>query len=62
MSATVEPGVQVKAAGGIRTLQDAVALLEAGATRLGTSRGQELLAELDAVAARLGLVDEGGAE
>lgn len=29
----------VKASGGIRTLQDAVALMQAGATRLGTSSG-----------------------
>lgn len=60
MAATVEPGVQVKAAGGIRCLADAVDLLEAGAARLGTSRGEELLAELDAVAARLGLLDAAG--
>lgn len=31
--------MQVKAAGGIRTLADAVAMLEAGANRLGTSGG-----------------------
>lgn len=31
--------MQVKAAGGIRTLADAVNMLEAGATRLGTSAG-----------------------
>ena len=34
----VLPSVKVKAAGGIRTLEDAMALLEAGADRLGTSR------------------------
>ncbi len=62
MSATVEPGVQIKAAGGIRTLEEAVGLLAAGATRLGTSRGQELLAELDGVAARLGVLDAAKAE
>ena len=33
----VGPGVQVKAAGGIRTLEDAQTYLELGATRLGTS-------------------------
>ena len=53
MCATVEPGVQVKASGGICTLEDALALLEAGATRLGTSRGKEILAEFDALAAAL---------
>lgn len=31
--------MQVKASGGIRTLEDAVAMLEAGASRLGTSAG-----------------------
>lgn len=56
MSATVEPGVQVKAAGGIRTLADALAMLEAGATRLGTSHGEAILAEFDALASRLGLL------
>lgn len=34
---------QVKASGGIRVLEDARALLAAGATRLGTSRGVELV-------------------
>ncbi len=38
--------VGVKAAGGIRTLDDALALIEAGATRLGTSATKEILAEL----------------
>ncbi len=49
MCATVEPGVQVKAAGGIRCLADAVAMLEAGATRLGTSHGAQILGEFDAL-------------
>lgn len=37
---------EVKASGGIRSLTSALALLDAGATRLGTSRSVELLAEL----------------
>lgn len=49
MCATVEPGVQVKAAGGIRCLADAVTMLEAGATRLGTSHGAQILGEFDAL-------------
>lgn len=53
MCATAEPGVQVKAAGGIRTLEGALALLEAGATRLGTSHGSDILAEFDRLAATL---------
>lgn len=38
----------VKAAGGIRTLDFALALIEAGATRLGCSRSVELLREFEA--------------
>lgn len=37
--------VGIKAAGGIRTLEQALALIEAGATRLGTSRGVDLVRE-----------------
>lgn len=37
------PRAQVKAAGGIRTAEQARALLAAGATRLGTSRGIQLV-------------------
>lgn len=35
--------IGIKASGGIRTYEQAVALIQAGATRLGTSRGLELL-------------------
>jgi deoxyribose-phosphate aldolase len=35
--------VGIKASGGIRTAEQAIALIAAGATRLGTSRGVELL-------------------
>jgi deoxyribose-phosphate aldolase len=35
--------IGIKAAGGIRTIEQAFDLVEAGATRLGTSRGPELL-------------------
>jgi deoxyribose-phosphate aldolase len=38
--------VGVKAAGGIRTLDEALALVSAGADRLGTSATREILAEL----------------
>lgn len=37
----------VKASGGIRKLPDALAMLEAGATRIGTSSGVRILRELD---------------
>ncbi len=36
----------VKASGGIRTLDEALALIDAGASRLGTSSTREILAEL----------------
>lgn len=37
--------MQVKASGGIRTLEDAIAMLEAGASRLGTSGGVWIVKE-----------------
>ena len=43
MAATVGPTVQVKASGGIRTATDAIAMLEAGATRLGLSGTRDVL-------------------
>lgn len=45
MRAAVGPEIGVKAAGGIRDLACALAMLEAGATRLGTSVGDKILAE-----------------
>ena len=39
MRQTVGPGMGVKAAGGVRGYQDAVAMIQAGASRLGTSAG-----------------------
>jgi deoxyribose-phosphate aldolase len=47
MRATVGPDYGVKAAGGIRTLADALAMLEAGANRLGTSAGVAILGALE---------------
>ncbi len=46
MREAVGPRFGVKAAGGIRTLRDTLLLLEAGATRIGTSRGVDILKEL----------------
>jgi deoxyribose-phosphate aldolase len=48
MRATVGPGIGVKAAGGIRDLETALAMLDAGASRLGTSSGVEILDALEA--------------
>ncbi len=39
MKANITPGVKLKASAGIRSYADAVALIEAGADRLGTSAG-----------------------
>lgn len=46
MAGTVGPAVAVKASGGIRTAADAVAMLDAGATRLGLSGTRAVLDEL----------------
>ncbi|WOF22060.1 deoxyribose-phosphate aldolase [Microbacterium betulae] len=51
MRRSVSPAVQVKASGGVRGLEAAVAMLEAGATRLGTSASAIILGELRARAA-----------
>ncbi|HEX9092711.1 MAG TPA: deoxyribose-phosphate aldolase [Coriobacteriia bacterium] len=46
MRGAVGPDVGVKAAGGIRDLATALAMVEAGATRIGTSSGLEIVAAL----------------
>ncbi|MET2012221.1 deoxyribose-phosphate aldolase [Microbacterium chocolatum] len=61
MRANVGEQVQVKASGGVRSLDTAVAMLDAGATRLGTSASATILAEARAVddgAAATGAVDD----
>ncbi|AOT68883.1 hypothetical protein [Geosporobacter ferrireducens] len=40
---TVGPSIGVKAAGGIRTFENAVKMLQAGANRLGTSGAVEII-------------------
>jgi deoxyribose-phosphate aldolase len=40
------PNCRVKAAGGIRTAQQAIAMLEAGAERIGTSCAVQIMEEL----------------
>lgn len=47
MRECVGPDFGVKAAGGIRTLADVYAMIEAGASRLGVSAAASILAELD---------------
>lgn len=46
MRETVGPTMGVKASGGVRTAQDALAMIEAGATRLGTSAGVAIVSGL----------------
>ena len=41
----LEPKIKLKASGGIRTLKDALALIEAGAHRIGTSSAMAMLTE-----------------
>ncbi|PCS10735.1 deoxyribose-phosphate aldolase [Lactococcus raffinolactis] len=43
MRQTVGPDVGVKASGGVRSFADAQAMIEAGATRLGTSNGVDIM-------------------
>ncbi len=45
MRATVGESCGVKASGGVRTLEKAIAMLEAGANRIGTSSGAKILEE-----------------
>ena len=47
MRKTVGPDIGVKAAGGIRTYRDAVAMIEAGASRIGASAGIAIIAEAE---------------
>lgn len=48
MRKTVSDSLQVKASGGIRSLENCLKMLEAGANRIGASRSKDILAELDA--------------
>jgi deoxyribose-phosphate aldolase len=46
MKSHIRPGMEVKASGGIRDLESALAMIEAGATRLGTSSGVSIMEAL----------------
>ena len=48
MRQAVGPGVGIKAAGGIRTLADALAMIEAGASRIGASASVAIVNALEA--------------
>ena len=47
MKQTVVSELSVKASGGIRTASDAIKMLEAGATRIGTSAGIQIIEAWD---------------
>ncbi len=49
MKSIVGSKIKVKAAGGIRTLEDALAMLDAGAERLGTSAGVRIIESLQSL-------------
>lgn len=48
MRRVVGPGIGVKAAGGVRTYADALAMLRAGATRIGSSSGVSIVQAAEA--------------
>jgi deoxyribose-phosphate aldolase len=43
MRQTVGPGIGVKAAGGISCYEDAIAMIKAGANRIGASAGIKII-------------------
>ena len=45
MRKTVGPNIGVKASGGVRTREDMLKMIEAGASRIGTSAGKTLMQE-----------------
>jgi deoxyribose-phosphate aldolase len=45
MKKNIPAGMKVKASGGIRTLSDTLAMLEAGADRIGASAGVAIIKE-----------------
>ena len=49
MKETVGGTVEVKASGGVRSLEDATAMIEVGATRIGTSNGISIMSGTEAV-------------
>ena len=53
MREVVGPDFGVKASGGIRDLETALAMIKAGATRLGTSSGAKIVAEFKSTGASL---------
>ena len=46
MKSCVGEKIKIKAAGGVRTLQQALSMIEAGASRIGTSCGVQIVDEI----------------
>ena len=46
MKDTVSSRAEVKASGGVKNREDALKMIEAGATRIGTSKGVEIIREM----------------
>ena len=47
MKESINKNMQVKASGGIKTKEDFLKMIEAGATRIGTSNGVKIMEELN---------------
>lgn len=45
MKSVIKPGMKVKASGGIKTVNECIAMMEAGAERIGTSNGVGIMKE-----------------
>ena len=43
MKESIKPNMKVKASGGIKTKEDMVEMIEAGASRIGTSNGVTIM-------------------
>jgi deoxyribose-phosphate aldolase len=60
MRETVGPGMGIKAAGGIRTLEDLLKMVEAGATRIGASAGVKIVEQARSGRASAGAAPDSG--
>jgi deoxyribose-phosphate aldolase len=57
MRQIVGPDMGVKASGGVRSTADALAMISAGATRIGSSSGAAIMQEVQGVAAGVAAAD-----
>ena len=59
MKSIVGDRMKVKASGGVRTIEDCIAMIEAGAGRIGTSSGVAIMREASSISRTDANVDEG---